>query len=276
MLHDKSQLENLSYEYKNVVFLRPDSDGDGRGLPLEIKNPAVTAKLYNKFRHEERRFIYGMVIYYSDALDAAASAGATEIIAEKLMQNRNNNRKLLNMGGGAGQTSKIYQHIGYDVTNADICIKKPDSHNIQIDFNESKQLSVPAEYFDVILCQEVIEHVENPWNIIRTAHRHLKTNGVFMLTTPNLHSILSRKIFKNSGYFLWFQEKDLAFHINPLPYWEVMMIAEKTGFALLEFDCNADWYFKHNDKNFDKKCERILENSEMLIFTFTKTTASQG
>jgi len=41
------------------------------------------------------------------------------------------------------------------------------------------------EFFDIITCHEVIEHVENPLEYLKTMFRILKTGGIIQLTTPN-------------------------------------------------------------------------------------------
>jgi 2-polyprenyl-3-methyl-5-hydroxy-6-metoxy-1,4-benzoquinol methylase len=41
------------------------------------------------------------------------------------------------------------------------------------------------ELFDSVLMGEIIEHVAFPQNLLKVAHRNLKTGGVLILTTPN-------------------------------------------------------------------------------------------
>ncbi len=54
--------------------------------------------------------------------------------------------------------------------------------------------------FDVIVAGEVIEHLVNPGRLLTNMRRHLKEDGVLIVTTPNpfylhnfLHSMWSRK-----------------------------------------------------------------------------------
>ena len=42
-----------------------------------------------------------------------------------------------------------------------------------------------GKQFDVILAGDVLEHVDNQGLFLQNVHRHLKSEGVFILTTPN-------------------------------------------------------------------------------------------
>jgi SAM-dependent methyltransferase len=69
-----------------------------------------------------------------------------------------------------------------------------------VDLN--RPLAYPDASFDVVYSTEVIEHVEGHRNFILEAARVLKPGGWLVLTTPNLHRILSRFNFALSGIHL--------------------------------------------------------------------------
>jgi len=73
-----------------------------------------------------------------------------------------------------------------------------------VDLN--KPLPYPDASFDVVYTTEVMEHVEGHRNFITEAGRVLKPGGYLVLTTPNLHRILSRVHFALSGVHLTRQE----------------------------------------------------------------------
>jgi SAM-dependent methyltransferase len=56
--------------------------------------------------------------------------------------------------------------------------------------------------FDVVYSTEVIEHLEGHRNFISESGRVVKPNGWLMMTTPNLHRLLSRIHFALSGVHL--------------------------------------------------------------------------
>ncbi len=91
--------------------------------------------------------------------------------------------------------------------------------------------------FDVCFSVEVIEHLNNPQNIINETHRILKPDGMLFLTTPNVHSIAQKIRFMFSDELYWFRDKDHknVGHIHPIFDWLLKrMIHDR--FELLEYD----------------------------------------
>ncbi len=69
-----------------------------------------------------------------------------------------------------------------------------------IDLN--KPLPYESGKFDVVYSTEVIEHIEGHRNFIVEASRVLRPGGCLVLTSPNLHRIMSRLRFFLSGQHL--------------------------------------------------------------------------
>lgn len=69
-----------------------------------------------------------------------------------------------------------------------------------IDVNQ--RLPYAEAAFDVVYSTEVIEHVEGHKNFLLEAARVLKPKGWLVLTTPNLHRLVSRICFALSGVHL--------------------------------------------------------------------------
>jgi SAM-dependent methyltransferase len=65
---------------------------------------------------------------------------------------------------------------------------------------EDKKLPVPDSTYDLVLCFEVIEHLEkDPMAMLYEINRVLKDSGLIFLTTPN--SICARNVYKiHQGY----------------------------------------------------------------------------
>ena len=225
----------------------------------------IVKQLKANFEHKKRPCHYGGCRSEFDSFVLEAAPGVTETIVTDISSvKRNEKMNLLNLGGGVGQLTSIFEYIGFDVTNTDIAIENQDKKNIKVDFNNADSLPLPEKSFDIGLCQEVIEHIENPWRLLRLARRYIKDAGLFYLTTPNIHSRRSKKCFAKTNYFTWFEENKLSYHINPLPFWEIKLMAKKTGYEFVSLKGSGDYFFSRDNENESK----VLKNNDILIFKF--------
>lgn len=224
--------------------------------------------IYQKFKLQERSLVYGGFKLFVNSLICEASPGVLETIIVELDQNLKSKigkNKLLNLGGGIGQIKDIYQSIGFDVYNLDIDTLFENERNIRFDLNNNQSLPYEKDYFDYVICSEVIEHLENPWKLFRDVKSILKKDGIFILSTPNTMSFYSRLMFLFKGYFKWFSPDCLSYHINPLFLWEIRMISQKINFQEIKILGSGDYFFKKNNN-----LKKIIKNNESLIFVFKK------
>lgn len=142
-----------------------------------------------------------------------------EIIPERKLGN------ILEIGGGEFQTLSILAERNkaeawgidlYPTKNSKIkYIKGSIEENSIID-------KIPDDYFDLIMANDVIEHLTDSGLFIETIHRKLKSNGLLVLSVPNIRQL--RSLFKiyilgtfpkeESGLFdkthlRWFCKKDI-------------------------------------------------------------------
>lgn len=146
--------------------------------------------------------------------------------------------KILDWGCGEGALSQRLSDLGYDVVSVDVDHEsfKAKSKFEPIDFNDTEQtihfLNRYASQFDAVIGVEVIEHVENPWQYIRSLKHCLKDNGWLFLSTPNITSWYSRAKFLVYGRFHQFEDIDRKYgHINPIAPDEMHYILSNTGFS---------------------------------------------
>lgn len=195
-------------------------------------------------------------------------------IRELLKNESIDNPKLLSVGCGVKGLEKIYDRIGFDSYGVDIDIKEETDKLKWHNLNENNDLPFEEDYFDVIVCQEVIEHIENPWLLYRKINRVLKTNGYLILTTPNIHSYKGKKIFvkNNEGYMFNFTKETSWQHINPLPYWEVEYVSQYNGFELQDLTGNYEYFLDFKNFLFGKADKKTLtiENNDVLIYIYKK------
>lgn len=71
-------------------------------------------------------------------------------------------------------------------------------------FNESLDdfdfdARLPGERFDLILALDVLEHLVDPWNVVRAVSKRLAPSGVLIVTLPNIRhkSVVQDLVFRN-------------------------------------------------------------------------------
>ena len=172
--------------------------------------------------------------YYKNLLIKADKNLHTHIFQEIDKLTKTKELKILDFGCGEGALSQRLADAGYIVYSTDINKDsfKAKTNFIQLDFNNKKEVDKFIEkyrgVFDIVLGVEVIEHVENHWEYIRTLKKLAKSKGYILISTPNITSWLSRFYFLFYGRLHQFMESDLSYgHINPISLWQIEYIFKK-------------------------------------------------
>jgi len=167
---------------------------------------------------------------------ACAHPGLHEELCNLLAKYVKPGATVLDIGAGAGALSLRLTDMGYVVEALDIDQTKWVASDIPfriLDINKGLVGSVQSKY-DAVCCVEVIEHVENPWALIRDICSLLKPSGIALVSTPNVTNFLSRLTFLVTGNFANFGPNFLDIgHINPIHGYEMREILNKLGRTLL-------------------------------------------
>ena len=108
-----------------------------------------------------------------------------------------NSKKVLDIGGGYGGTSSELKRNGLAdyVVLTDLVA---DNHDPDVDKAYSGNLDDPEFLqkviteegpFDTVLCLDVLEHLRDPWAIIKGLHKGLSPGGVIVASIPNMRHI---------------------------------------------------------------------------------------
>ena len=122
---------------------------------------------------------------------------------------------LLDFGCGDMPYKELISPMVNFYLGVDLKINPIADHHI--DFNSKTTL--PDEHADIILSNQVLEHVDSPESYLQEAHRLLKKDGFILLSTH--------------GY--WF------YHPTPFDYWRwtsagLRKTIEKEGFEIVRFE----------------------------------------
>jgi len=81
---------------------------------------------------------------------------------------------VIEIGGSNGIISGFFKHADYEVA--------PNYPYLDV----QDLSSIPEESYDVVILDQVLEHVENPMKAIKEVRRILRSGGTFIGTTPFL------------------------------------------------------------------------------------------
>lgn len=127
------------------------------------------------------------------------------------------NKDVLELGIGDGEIDLLHKFIrdnSKSVTSIDIDVekvKKFSALGYNVSFGDAQDFNLNKK-FDVVFAGEIIEHLSNAGLMLDCVRRHLRSDGVLIVTTPNLYSInhLLRGFFLG-GNVVFFHEHSLGF-----------------------------------------------------------------
>lgn len=210
--------------------------------------------------------------YYKGIL-IKADNGLHQQIAESVLElGLKEDSKILDFGCGEGALSQRLKDLGFlNILSVDINKEdfKADTNFSQLDFNNrdsiDKFVHEYEEHFDLVLGIEVIEHVQNHYDYVRSLKNMVNKDKYILITTPNITSWLSRLYFLFTGRLHQFMENDISYgHVNPISLWQLKYIFKNEKIELVkqkEIGILPMFYFS------SLRPKQIVLNLFSLIFT---------
>jgi len=126
---------------------------------------------------------------------------------------------LLNAGCGTGELNyylrdRFKENYGFDISRSDIATAKllNKDNNIIFSVGDILQIDHKDNYFDTIVCSEVLEHVADRAKAMKELKRVLKNNGLLVISVPHdkysffydpINYILERTLKKHLPIGAW-------------------------------------------------------------------------
>jgi 2-polyprenyl-3-methyl-5-hydroxy-6-metoxy-1,4-benzoquinol methylase len=158
---------------------------------------------------------------------------------EEIIRRYHLSGSVLDFGAGRGSLTRRLVDIGVfsSVAAADILHKPIDlpSKVRWIDADLDEPLDEPDESFDVILCCEVIQCLENPRAAAREFIRLLRSRGTVAIGMPNNESIRAITALWMRGHFVDFGQNSYPFHKTALLKTDLERLLREAGFERIDF-----------------------------------------
>ncbi|OKH20751.1 bifunctional 2-polyprenyl-6-hydroxyphenol methylase/3-demethylubiquinol 3-O-methyltransferase UbiG [Chroogloeocystis siderophila] len=151
--------------------------------------------------------------------------------------------KALDVGCGGGFSCEFMAELGVDVYGIDQsqkCVEAATNHAVNSGFEinycygMAEDMPYPENYFDVVVCVDVLEHVESVPCVVSEIFRILKPNGLFFFDTINRN-------FKSKLVMIWLMENILGEIQQGVHDWnkfikpeELINLLENSGFEEIE------------------------------------------
>lgn len=124
--------------------------------------------------------------------DKVADQKRLSFIIENTAQSTTKSGYILDVGCGNGIISMTLGRLGYQVLGVDVSKKAIQTarqnnnlKNVTFEVIDAANLVLPTEAYDIIICSEVLEHLDRPSALLRVLYQALKDEGKLIVTVPN-------------------------------------------------------------------------------------------
>jgi 2-polyprenyl-3-methyl-5-hydroxy-6-metoxy-1,4-benzoquinol methylase len=119
----------------------------------------------------------------------------------EVLDRHKKNSNLLDVGCGPGFFLKVSEERGWRSKGIDISSSAVEFGakllGLDLCCGSLEEMSFQDSSFDVILFQDVIEHLFNPMATLRETYRILRPGGAIFISTPNLRSLMHHLLGKH-------------------------------------------------------------------------------
>ena len=129
--------------------------------------------------------------YYSDKASTYYTSVREDLIS---LMPKNPEQRILEIGAGGGDTLVAVKErqLAKEVIGVDLFALANTNQNhpfinqfLILDI-EKQELPFAAGYFDTIVCGDVLEHLVDPWLVVKKLVGYLKLGGLLIVSVPNI------------------------------------------------------------------------------------------
>lgn len=139
--------------------------------------------------------------------------------------------KVLDIGASTGAMLDIFkkdgwQTVGVEPSESGKIAEKKGHQIINLYFEKAK---LQSNYFDMVVMNHTLEHMDNPVLVLKKVYKLLKRDGILLVDVPNAGGIGSRILGKKWPYRLPLEHK------HQFTKESLSNVFEKSGFKIIHF-----------------------------------------
>lgn len=150
-------------------------------------------------------------------------------IVKTILDYKKNNERSLDIGCAFGELlyelKPFFKNVEGVELNEEMSKLGRKIFGVRIHQNRLEELRLPSSSYDVVILNQVIEHLNNLDSLFKEIYRILRLGGIVYISLPNMDS-LSMKLFKGKHTHVCSHG-----HINMFNKESLLFLAKKHGFA---------------------------------------------
>jgi SAM-dependent methyltransferase len=148
--------------------------------------------------------------------------------------------RILEIGAGCGALALRLREAGFDVVPTDL--DPPHEWIHRLDIDDPQWTDETRGPFDLVVCVETLEHVENPRKVLRSIRSVLRPGDRLLVSTPNITHPHSRlKMFLLGAPYIFGPDHYYRpGHITILPDWMLSEHVRQAGFEDIDITTAGD------------------------------------
>lgn len=144
--------------------------------------------------------------------------------------------RILDVGCGPGKLLRVLRERGWDTYGVDfsaVAVEAARQQGLNVQLGDLFQACYESQFFDVVLFNHSLEHMFRPLEVLREAHRILKTDGRLIIYIPNATSLEARLFGR------WWVHWDLPRHLYHFGPDTLARLLRQAGFPHVQIKSNV-------------------------------------
>ncbi len=218
------QYVNDRNENKNFQIIKCSNCGLSRNYPLPYLDD-VSAEVYQDFS------------YIDPYINAELWNKFFMPMINKIKKYKQKGT-ILDIGCSSGYLLKLAKDNGFNTYGVELNPQAAkygnDNYNLNILNKDLSAANFDNNYFDIIVCSQLMEHIVNPEHLLSEIYRVMKNDGILIIDSPNYNGLLVKFWGKKWGGY------QPQWHVWQFTPKSISALLNKNNFNAIDISCNQN------------------------------------